>query len=279
MKIGVFAKTFPGNNPLTVLAEVARAGFEATQYNMSCSGLAPLPDAIDGEVAAAVRTAAAATGVEVVAVSGTFNMIHPDRGVREDGLRRLAVLAEAAPAIGATLVTLCTGTRDPDDQWRAHPDNGTPEAWRDLLASMQAAVRIAENADVDLGIEPERANVVSSADAARRLIDEIASPRLKVVFDAANLFEVETPAAVRMIVSRGLDLLADRIAVAHAKDRLPDGSFATAGTGVLDYRHYVSELRRIGFRGALVAHGLKAAEAPEVAAFLRRTIAAAAAAS
>jgi len=273
MRIGIFAKTFPGTDPQTVLAQVA--GFATTQYNMSCSGLPSMPEAIDTDVCDAIRTASASCGVEIVALSGTFNMIHPDPAVRETGLRRLAVLARAAPAMGAGLVTLCTGTRDPDDQWRGHPDNATPDAWRDLLAGMEAAVRIAEHGGVDLGIEPEQANVVSSASAARRLIDELASRRVKIVFDAANLFEVAADFERRAMVSEGLDLLADRIAIAHAKDRRPEGTFAAAGAGVLDYPHYVSELRRVGFRGALVAHGLEAAEAPRVAAFLRTSLAAA----
>lgn len=276
MQLGIFAKTFPGENPQTVLTAVAGAGFAATQYNMACSGLASLPDAIDANVCTSVRKAASASRVELVAVSGTFNMIHPDRAVRAEGFRRLAVLLQAAPKLGAPLVTLCTGTRDPDDQWRGHPDNGTPEAWRDLLTGMETAVRLAEAAGVDLGVEPELANVVSSAATARRLIDELASPRVKIVFDAANLFEVAGDTARREIVSRGLDLLADRIAMAHAKDRLADGTFATAGMGVLDYPHYLSELRRIGFKGALVTHGLQAAEAAPVAAFLSKTLAAAA---
>jgi len=45
MRIGVFAKTFAGSDPRGVLAQVAGAGFTTTQYNMSCSGLASLPDA------------------------------------------------------------------------------------------------------------------------------------------------------------------------------------------------------------------------------------------
>ena len=67
------------------------------------------------------------------------------------------------------LLTLCTGTRDPDDQWRRHPGNDTPEAWRDLLASMDVALAVAEDYDLHLGIEPELANVVDSASRARRM--------------------------------------------------------------------------------------------------------------
>ncbi|HET7717878.1 MAG TPA: sugar phosphate isomerase/epimerase [Bauldia sp.] len=273
MELGIFAKTFSGSDPDTVLAAVANAGFRITQYNMGCSGLDPLPDVIPENATTAVRAASAASGVGIAAVSGTFNMIHPDPAVRADGLRRLAALIAAAPKMGTRLVTLCTGTRDPADPWRAHQDNGTAEAWCDLVASMAKAVSAADASDVYLGIEPELANVVSSATAARRLIDELASPRLRIVIDAANLFETGTVAEQRNIVSRAVDLLADRIVMAHAKDRAADGAFVAAGKGVLDYPHYLATLRRAGFDGPLVTHGLTAGEAPEVGAFLRRILA------
>lgn len=276
MQLGIFAKTFPGADPDTVLAAAANAGFGVAQYNMACSGLDPLPDAIPVEVSTAIRAAATASGVRIAAVSGTFNMIHPDATVRADGLRRLGVLIAAAPAMGTRLVTVCTGTRDPADMWRAHADNATPEAWRDLAASMAAALAVAEANGVDLGIEPELANVVSSAEGARRLIDEMRSPRLRIVLDAANLFETASIAEQRDIVTRAVDLLADRIVMAHAKDRAADGAFVAAGQGVLDYPHYLAALRSAGFDGPLVTHGLTAAEAPAVGAFLRRAMAEAA---
>jgi sugar phosphate isomerase/epimerase len=273
MRLGIFAKTFPGSDPHTVLNAVAAAGFRAAQYNMACSGLAPMPDVIGDGISAAVRQAATEKGVEIVALSGTFNMIHPDMRRRETGFRSLAEIIRAAARMAAPLVTLCTGTRDPADQWRGHPDNARPEAWRDLLAGMARALDLAEAAGVDLGIEPELANVVDSAEQARRLIDEMRSPRIKIVFDAANLFEVVGDGERRDIVARGVALLADRIALAHAKDRNADGSFATAGKGVLDYPHYLAVLRRNGFDGPLVTHGLRAEEAAGVARFLGETLA------
>jgi len=275
MRLGIFAKTFPGSDPDTVLAAVANAGFGVAQYNMACSGLDPLPEAVPEPAAVAIRAASAASGVGIAAVSGTFNMIHPDPVVRAEGLRRLATLIAAAPAMGTGLVTLCTGTRDPADPWRYHADNGTPEAWRDLAASMSTAIAAAEAAGVYLGIEPELANVVSSAAAARRLIDETGSDRLRIVFDAANLFEIASPAEQRDVVSRAVDLLADRIVMAHAKDRTASADFVAAGKGILDYPHYLAALRRAGFDGPLVTHGLSAAEAPAAGGFLRRMLAAA----
>lgn len=269
MRLGIFAKTFPGADPLTVLRAATGAGFAAVQYNMACSGLPSMPDAIPDEVVRAVAQAARVTGVAVPAVSGTYNMIHPDPAVRATGLRRLGAIIAAAPAMGAGLVTLCTGTRDAEDQWRAHPDNGSPEAWADLLAEMGKAAVLAEAGGVTLGIEPELANVIDSAAKARRLIDTLHSPALVIVLDPANLAEVVPAAARRDIVARAVDLLADRIAMVHAKDRAADGGFVPAGQGVVDFPHFIGCLREAGFDGDLVTHGLLAAEAPGVAAYLR----------
>jgi sugar phosphate isomerase/epimerase len=272
MQLGIFSKTFDGTDPATVLAAVRRAGFSAAQYNLACSGLPAMPDAIAPGVALAVAAAARAQGVAISAVSGTYNMVHPDIAVREAGHARLEALASACAGLGTRLITLCTGTRDAKDQWHEHPDNHTPEAWRDLLASMETAIAIADRHDVLLGIEPELANVISSAQRARDLIDQLGSPRLRIVLDPANLFEVATLDEQRRTVSAAIDLLADRIFMGHAKDRHADGRFATAGQGVLDYPHYLACLKRVGFDGPLITHGLSAAEAPGVAVFLRQAM-------
>lgn len=268
MRLGIFAKTFAGSDPLTVLKAARVAGFAAVQYNMACSGLAAMPDALTPAQTAEVAQASAATGVAIAAVSGTYNMIHPDPAVRALGLRRLAVLIDAAAAMGTGMVTLCTGTRDAQDQWRHHPDNALPEAWRDLLDEMAKACALAEPKGVKLGIEPELANVIDGATRARTLIDTLQSPAISIVLDPANLFEVAPLAAQRDILSRAVDLLTGRIGMAHAKDRDPEGGFATAGKGVVDFPHFLSCLRAAGFDGDLVTHGLTADEAPGVAVYL-----------
>lgn len=272
MRLGIFAKTFAGTDPLTVLAAARDAGFAAVQYNMACSGLAAMPDQIAPEITSAIRQASAETGVAVAAVSGTYNMIHPDASVRDTGLRRLVLLIENAAAMRTDMVTLCTGTCDPDDQWRGHPDNASPAAWALLCSEMAKAAEVAEAHGVRLGIEPELANVVSDAARARTLIDTLQSPALAIVLDPANLFEVETLAQQRRIISQAIALLADRIVMAHAKDRDAQGGFITAGQGVVDFDHFLGTLRMAGFDGELVTHGLSAPEAAGVARFLADTL-------
>ena len=266
MRVGVFAKTFAGRDPMTVLAASAAAGFQGVAYNMACSGLAAMPERISDAEIAAVVAASKATGQEVLSLSGTYNMIHPDPAVRLQGHARLEVLAAAARSMGTTLITLCTGTRDAVDPWRWHPDNRSAEAWGDLMQSFEVAVQVAERNDIYLGMEPELGNVVYGAEAARRLLDEVGSDRIRIVLDPANLFEVsDDPGEV---IAEAVDLLGSDIAMAHAKDRDPQGGFTVAGCGVVDFKRFIAALRAVGFDGPLVAHGLTAKQAPGVAAFL-----------
>lgn len=272
MQLGIFAKTFSGTSPHTVLQAVKNAGFTAAQYNMACSGLPAMPDAISSDAIADIKAAAISADVKLIALSATYNMVHPDVGVRSRGHKQLVVITQAARALSIPLVTLCTGTRDANDQWKFHTDNNSAKAWRDLLTSMQAAVEIANQYDVDLGIEPELANIVNSAESARRLIDEIASPRLKIILDPANLFEVETLERQRHIVAHAIGLLADRIVMGHAKDRTATGEFTAAGKGVLDFPHYIRRLKSAGFHGPLVTHGLASSEADDAYRFLTNEV-------
>jgi sugar phosphate isomerase/epimerase len=272
MQFGIFAKTFAGVTAGEVLPQVKAAGFGVAQYNFACSGLSAMPDEVPVEVLAEMRRAVAASGVQLCAVSATYNMIHPDIVVREQGHQRLAVAMKAAKDCGIPVVTLCTGTRDADDQWRWHPENGSDAAWRDLLESMARAVSLAETYNVMLGIEPELANAVDGAAKAQRLIDEMRSARIKIVLDPANLFETGEQ---KKIVSHAFDLLAPHIIMTHAKDRLADGNFATAGQGVLDYGHVMRVIKSLGLDVPMITHGLSAKEAPGVAEFLKQQWAAA----
>lgn len=269
MRLGIFARTFETRGAVETLAAVRDAGYAEAQFNLACLGLPSMPDEVPETLADEIAAAAAETGVAIAAVSGTYNMAHPVPAVRAQGLARLDALAARARRMGTGLVTLCTGTRDPDDQWRWHPDNATPEAWDDLLAEVEKALVIARNHDVELGIEPELANVVSDAASARRLLDAFESRRLRIVLDPANLFEQADARERRRLVDEAVDILGPDIAMAHAKDRAADGHFTAAGKGVIDFRHFVGRLRAAGFDGPLVTHGLAPAEAPAVAAFLR----------
>lgn len=263
MQLGVFARTYTRPTIEAVFDAVAADGFHAVHLNLSSAGLPSMPERLDPDLLRRIREAAGARGIAIETLSGTFNMIHPELGVRRHGLDRLRVLAAACAPLGTRIVTLCTGTRNPDNMWHAHPDNDTDAAWHDLVAAMTEAAAIADEHDIALGIEPEPGNVVSSAARARRLLDRIRSPRLGIIYDPANLIEGTAPDQVAAVLDDAFALLGDRIISAHAKDRDAGGSVVPAGNGLVPWSRVIAGLESAGFTGSLILHGLDELDIPD----------------
>lgn len=275
MQIGILSKVFVRPTPEAVFDAVAAAGLECIQFNPESAGLAPMPDEIPAELAERIRYAAAARRITIASVQGTFNMSHPDAEFRRQGLRRLRAIASACGQLGTSVIAICIGTRDREDMWCYHSDNDSPEAWRDMLDCLGEAVEIARQAGVTLAFEPEVTNVVDSAQKARRLLDEIRSPYLKVTMDAANLFHAGELCRMSEVLDNAFALVGQDIILAHAKDLSHDGEAGheAAGHGLLDYDRYLSLLRACGFNGPLLLHGLAESQVPGCVEFLREKLA------
>ncbi|MFC1596942.1 sugar phosphate isomerase/epimerase family protein [Planctomycetota bacterium] len=275
MQLGIHLGTFRRPTWQAALDAAQSHGLSCVHFNLKVLGAESMPLGIDDAVCGAISREIADRQLVMGTVSGTFNMIHPDPEKRRDGLARLDVLASAARRLGTSVITLSTGTRDPDDMWRGHPENNTPEAWRDLVASISAALDIAETHDVTLAFEPEVSNVIDSAVKARRLLDEFGSPRLKVVMDGANLFHAGELPRMHEILDEAFELLGPEIVLGHAKDLDRDGEAGQipAGQGLLDYDHYLGLFRKVGFRGPLVLHSLAEGDVAGSVAMLREKLA------
>ena len=276
-QIGILLATTFNTGTLEARLDAAKAhGLACVQMSMACAGLPEMPDQIPAELPERMRREASARGIAIASVTGTFNMCHPDAEHRRTGLRRLRILAEACPRIGTSFIHVCTGTRDPNSMWRYHPDNDSPASWRDMAACVREATDIARQANVVLAFEPEMSNVVDSARKARRLLDEIGSPHLKVTMDPANLFHAGELPRMKEILDEAFALVGKDIVLCHAKDLDHDGEAGhkPAGHGVLDYDRYMSLLRKYQFKGPILLHGLTVAQVPGCLAFLRAKLAA-----
>lgn len=270
MEIGIFAKTFIRPTLEDTLDAVVSHGLRCVQFNFAVAGVPSLPATIDPALVDRVREAMDSRSISMAAVSGTFNMIDPNLERRQEGLRRVRNLIAACESLGTSIVTLCTGTRHETDMWARHSLNDSPEAWRDLVPSLQAVLEKAAECQVTLAFEPEVSNVIDSARKGRQLLDEIGSPNLKVVMDPANLFHAGEIPQMRSILHEAFELLGSDVVLAHAKDLSIDGEAGheAAGQGVLDYTLYLSLLRSTWFDGALILHGLKESQVQTCLAFL-----------
>lgn len=255
MKLGIFAKTFKRDTLPEVLDAVVASGIQHVQFNFSCAGLDSLPERHDPTLWQHIHECHEARGLKMIAVSGTFNAIHPDQTLRRAMTQRCIRLIEACAAMKVPLLTLCTGTRCAEDMWTGHADNATPAAWADLCHTLEPLIAAAEANHVTLGIEPEHANVISSARLAHRLLDELQSPQLGIVMDGANLIDPHELIAMPRVFNEAFDLLGDRIVSVHAKE-LSDGTPLAAGTGLLDWSLYFALLHQIGYAGPVVLHNL-----------------------
>jgi len=281
MQLGVFARTFSRPNFESTFDAAKDYGLACVQFNFTCAGLPTLPELIDSDLARRIRAGLQSRSLSMAAISGTCNLIHPQPAQRAQHLQRLKMMIPACRELGTTIVTLCTGTRDADDMWRAHAENSSPEAWRDLVSSLDELLPAAEAHQIILGIEPEPANVIDSAQSARQLLDEMKSPAMKIVFDAANLVAALDLSQQRRILSEACDLLGSNMVLAHAKDltEASDGkggahwTTVAAGQGELDYPYYLSLLQKAGFDGPLILHSLREDEVPTSVKFLRSKLA------
>jgi len=265
MQLGIFAKTFDRPNVASCLQAVADAGIPATQFNLSVAGLPTLPDApVPNDVVDAIRAGADQAGVALAAISGTFNTAHPDSAHRQTYLARFPHLCAVARDLQIGIITLSSGSRDPQDMWRWHPDNTTPQAWADSRTTLQALATLAEDHRVTLAVEPEHSNVVATADQAIIMLDQIGSPALKIIYDAANLLDPDgyDVAAAAAAITRDIATLGPHIALGHAKELIADRAPAAPGTGLLPWPLIVQTLHEAGFDGTLVIHGLPEASVP-----------------
>jgi sugar phosphate isomerase/epimerase len=270
MKIGIFVKTFSRPTIEELFQAIADDGINSGQFNLSCVGLETLPENVSSELVQRIADAAEHAAVELAALSGTFNMAHPDPAVRRDGLEKFKILCEVATRLRIPVITLCTGSRDPANMWKWHPDNDSKQAWDDMVRSIENALIAADKNNLLLAFEPESENVANSSSRARRLLDELRNPRLRIILDPANLISPKHDQ--KDVLDEAFTLLGDAIVIAHAKDRNKDFKACAAGKGILDFQYYLQGLKKIGFTGPLIMHGLEEEEVAFSRDFLQRIL-------
>jgi sugar phosphate isomerase/epimerase len=269
--LGLLSPEFPSVSLSANLDAIAATGAVCVQFDLASAVGHTFPSELSQDTVEAINAGFSERQLTLAALSGTYNMIDPDPQAREAGAAGLNRVIALAPRLGTNVVTLCTGSRDPSNMWRKHPDNDTPEAWAALLVQMEEAVRVAEKYGVTLGVEPEIGNTINSVHKARRLLDEVRSSQLKIVMDGANIFQPGQLSNMRKVLDEAFELLGSDIALAHAKDLDKDGEagHVAAGRGRLDYPYYLELLRTSGFAGSIILHALKPAEAKDRLAFVR----------
>ena len=259
MKLGIFSRTYEVSDLEETYRRMTADGIDHTQFNFSNAGIPTLPECISDEHMERIRRLTEKYKIKIDALSGTFNMIAPDLEERQRGCEQFKTQCRLAHELNIPIVSLCTGSKHPNNKWKWHDDNLKQSSWDDLIRTTEEIIRYAEDYDIILGVETEASNIICTPELARKYLDETGSKNLRIIMDGANLFRPEQVADMSAVLEHAFELLGKDIVLAHAKDFSFHGNleFVAAGEGILDFTHYIYLLKQYHYDGTLVMHGLE----------------------
>ncbi len=174
-----------------------------------------------------------------IAVLGNYlNLLHPDEAYLKDAKEMYLAHIRFASQLGCGMVGTETGA--PNAAYSFTPECREEKTLSLFIKRLKPIVRYAEEFGVIFAIEPVARHAVWCPKACRRVLDEIGSPNLQVLFDPVNLLDLENVDGREEIFAEMMESLGKDIAMIHFKDfvRFEEGSglkAVGAGMGEMDY--------------------------------------------
>ena len=174
-----------------------------------------------------------------VAVLGCYlNLCTPDEQEYAETLKKYIAHLRLASMLGACVVGTETG--NPNREYRYDPERShSGEALELFIRRVTPVVKAAEKLGAFLAIEPVYTHIVSTPARARRVLDAVASPNLRIIFDPVNLLHPDNLSGRREVLEEAMELLAPEIDVIHLKDYVlkENGGMdsVAAGKGMMDF--------------------------------------------
>lgn len=120
------------------------------------------------------------------------------------------------------------------------------EAYQRVFQAMREIVLEAEKSSVNVGIEGVHCFVINTPKKMKRLIDDLHSNNVKVIFDPVNYLNINNYKEQDEMINDVFTLLSDKICALHAKDFVvEDGKFKSVkpGEGMLNYELIFEKMR------------------------------------
>jgi sugar phosphate isomerase/epimerase len=228
---------------------------------------------------ASALTRARELDVALLGLNAYANLVHPDAETRRWNVGAARQAMRFAAESGAPWVNMMAGTREPAMSfWAYHPDNYSEATWADLLEGVRELLDSTPER-VGLTLEPYMLTPLATTERLRRVLDDVASPRLNVVLDPVNLVEPREYHRSAAVVGEMFAALGGRIVAVHAKDHYMHRQKATVqidervpGQGDFPYDALLRAMDALESRPALVIEHLS--DDGQIAAardFIRRT--------
>lgn len=143
-------------------------------------------------------------------------------------------------------------------------ENDTEDAYFHLLKSMKQLTEEAEKYDVTIGIEGVHFHVINTPEKLSRLVKDLDSEKVKVIFDPCNYITINNYHNQDIMINTMFDLLGDKIAIIHVKDFVvKDGEIKSAipGEGMLNYKLIFNKLKEYNLNIPLVCEEINETDA------------------
>lgn len=176
-----------------------------------------------------------------VAVLGCYlNLANPNEEKLKQITHRYMAHIRFASLLGAGVVGTETGAMN--EAYQYDENSHTEKALEVFIKNLRPVVEYAEKMGVIMAIEPVYKHIVCNPKRARRVLDEIDSPNLQIIFDPVNLLDISNYQDRDAIIAEAIELLGDDIAMIHIKDFVVTEQglvSVAAGTGEMDYMQII----------------------------------------
>lgn len=187
----------------------------------------------DKELSLKIKDALVKNDLKVSVLGCYINPVETNEDSLKLMLKRFENFIYYAKDFGACVIGTETGSRGSIESTRSE------ENYKFFVENLKPLVKIAEEANVTIGIEPVWQFTVYSAEVMKRVLDEINSPNLGVIFDLSNIMTADRVAQQDDIINEAFDLLGDKIKAVHVKDFVFEGEqkhFAVTGEGQMNLK-------------------------------------------
>ncbi len=181
-------------------------------------------------------------GLHISSVNPTFldiNIGSPNPGIRDESVRQLRETVQLAHDIEAGIVVAPAGRK----HLLLAPEPPILSGY--VKSALEVLLKDCEQLNVTFGLE-NAYNVLPTAAAMVQMCEEMAHPKLKLVYDVANATMVES-------ALDGLDTVAPHLALIHLSDtNLKVWGHDRIGTGIVDFAAVTAKVKAIGHAGPTI---------------------------
>jgi sugar phosphate isomerase/epimerase len=243
MKVGVRAHDFGRLEVGELARRIKAAGFECVQLApaKAIQNVEKFAD-ITPRVLADISREFSAADVELTVLGCYIEPSVPDKDARLQNVKIFCDNLHHAKELGISVV----GT-----ETTHFPIDATPEererVYLLLKDSVLRMVEVAEKTGVNVGIEPVAEHTLNTPALTRRLLDEVQSDRLKIIFDPVNLLLPATFGDQQRIFAEAFDAFGEEIVALHVKDIViekNEKAWRNIGAGGVQYGQILPWLRQ-----------------------------------